>query len=121
MRRTISKSLTLIVAIFAGMYAISSLVMLFTNSFMSGLVELLISGAIAWFAWKRFQSFRRYQSQTYDWYISAYPASSGSGKRPECSKCGSTHLQARRLMRHTFTVEHSCGKCGTPLYFSEER
>lgn len=120
-RRTISKSITLAVAIIAGVHAIGSFSVLFSSHFFEGLISLLISGAIAWFAWRRYQSFRRYQAQTYDWYISAHPVRSGSGNRPECLKCGSTYVQARRLMLHTFTVEHSCGTCGTPLYFSEER
>lgn len=119
MRRSIAKYATLFVAFIAALHAFIDAEELILGHLFDALGGLLFSGGIAWFAWRRYQSFRAYQAHTYDWYIQNYPPRTVS--RPECLKCGSSFMRTRRLMRFTFTQEHSCGTCGTRLYYSEER
>lgn len=85
----------------------------------SGLLTLLVTGALISLLIRRYCSIRRYENETYEWYVKQHPTNTGS--RPACAKCGANFLQTRRLMRYTHTREHFCGTCGTALYYSDER
>jgi hypothetical protein len=119
MRRTIAKNLTLLVAIVVGAQGLTGLSEMLGGQFLSGLMTLLVTGVIFAFLQRRYQAFRRYQKETYQWYVQRQQAHSSG--RPVCTHCGGSFLQTRRLMRYTYTREHFCGTCGASLYYSEER
>ncbi|MBN3852973.1 CopD family protein [Paraburkholderia sp. Ac-20340] len=119
MRRNLAKYATLLVIVIAAMHFLTDLTGIFSSAFGQALVGMLLSGGLAWLAWRRYRLLTRYEQQNYDWYVAQHPPRQAS--RPECSKCGSTSLRTSRLMRYTYSVEHACGTCGTPLYYSEER
>ena len=109
MRRTVSKYVALLIAVGAGVNALSAISGLSSGDVSGNLLKLLVCGLIAWAAFRRYRKMRTYEQQTYDWYIKMHPP--GTSKRPACRKCGSDYMRTRRLMRRTYTQEHSCGTC----------
>lgn len=119
MRRKVSKYLTLFVTILIGVHGISGLADVVNGQVVSGLVTLLVTAVLILLLVRRYRTIRRYENETYEWYVGRHPML--SGRKPSCVSCGATFLQTRRLMRYTYTREHFCGTCGTGLYYSDER
>jgi len=67
----------------------------------------------------RFRQLTRFQTMTYDWYRTTYPANV-QPNRVSCFSCGATRINARALMNRTFHREHFCVQCGKALYYSPE-
>ncbi|MFM0756770.1 hypothetical protein [Paraburkholderia strydomiana] len=118
-RRKIAKFMTLFVAVLIGGHGLSGFADIENGQLLSGLLTLSFTAGVLWFLVRRYRTIRRYENETYEWYVRQHPVRDGT--KPSCATCGANFLQTRRLMRYTYTREHFCGACGTGLYYSDER
>lgn len=60
-----------------------------------------------------------YKKFDFNWYRSEFP-NLITNQGVKCYKCGSERMVVKKLMEHSYTKAHCCGRCGQRLYYSKE-
>lgn len=82
---------------------------------------LLILGlglAFKGFSWHA--QIRKFEERNLEWFKKNHTNSCGENGQISCPSCKSNQVRVRGLMQNTYTREHSCGACGTTLFYSPE-
>lgn len=122
MNRRLTQFLFLIPLVIGSLIALFGLLMtvLQPENFWISLATAGFGSIFVISGWRAFRRMGRYIRHNFEWYRAEHPTAINRRGEVTCSSCHSPRVQMRLLMQGTYTREHSCGNCGTSLFYSGE-